>query len=319
MKLPGKLQDQVVFPELSHPVFGDGIESAEGASHLATHGSCRIRIIAQVRGFQDGFPITTGSKEAPQCRFQTFPAVEDPLDLVLPFGPILAPGDRTHDVRSIRVILVAEKDFFLAHSGQRPEENAPEEPACMNALGHSVGRCGRLSIIGASIATFMQVVVPRDALLPFGSHPALSVLALMILAYILTLCSEADAFIAATFAGYFSPGAVVIFMVFGPMMDVKNPLMLLGGFKTRFVVFLSPKMKPFAILASILFGVLGILALAKSLRGEGKARPSLGFALFAVPLALAAARGPTSLSEAAAALRVVNDRRKVNSGLLRCQ
>ena len=95
---------------------------------------------------------------------------------------------------------------------------------------------GRFLIMGATVAALMQVAIPRASLIGIGLHPILSVAVLMLLAYVLSLCSEADAFIAATFAGYFTPGAVVAFMVYGPMMDVKNTLMLLGGFKPRFVL-----------------------------------------------------------------------------------
>lgn len=105
-------------------------------------------------------------------------------------------------------------------------------------LSHTSGELfdvGRYLIMGAAVASLMQVVLPRASLIGIGLHPVVSVVALMALAYVLSLCSEADAFIAATFAGYFSPGAVLAFMVYGPMMDVKNTLMLLDGFKARFV------------------------------------------------------------------------------------
>lgn len=105
-------------------------------------------------------------------------------------------------------------------------------------LSHTSGELfdvGRYLIMGAAVASLMQVVLPRASLIGIGLHPVVSVIALMALAYVLSLCSEADAFIAATFAGYFSPGAVLAFMVYGPMMDVKNTLMLLDGFKARFV------------------------------------------------------------------------------------
>lgn len=105
-------------------------------------------------------------------------------------------------------------------------------------LSHTSGELfdvGRYLIMGAAVASLMQVVLPRASLIGIGMNPLISVLTLMALAYVLSLCSEADAFIAATFAGYFTPGAVLAFMVFGPMMDVKNTLMLLDGFKPRFV------------------------------------------------------------------------------------
>lgn len=95
---------------------------------------------------------------------------------------------------------------------------------------------GRFLILGALVSSLMQTLLPREILNALGQGEVLSVLIMMLLAYVLSLCSEADAFIAATFLGYFTPGAIFAFILFGPMMDIKNTLMLLDGFKTRFVL-----------------------------------------------------------------------------------
>lgn len=138
-------------------------------------------------------------------------------------------------------------DHDHGHDHAHDHADAPEhKPAARRSfasvagevLSHTSGELfdvGRYLIMGAAVASLMQVVLPRASLIGIGLHPVVSVVALMALAYVLSLCSEADAFIAATFAGYFSPGAVLAFMVYGPMMDVKNTLMLLDGFKARFV------------------------------------------------------------------------------------
>jgi uncharacterized protein len=110
--------------------------------------------------------------------------------------------------------------------------------AVLEHTGLELFAVGRFLIMGAAVAAMMQTILPRSSLVGIGASPILSILALMLLAYLLSLCSEADAFIAATFAGYFTPGAVMAFMVYGPMMDVKNTLMLLEGFKPRFVFIL---------------------------------------------------------------------------------
>ncbi len=94
---------------------------------------------------------------------------------------------------------------------------------------------GRYLILGAFISSFVQVFLPRQLLVAAGQQPVISILILMALAYGLSLCSEADAFIAATFVGQFTTGSIMAFMIFGPMIDVKNTLMLLEGFKPGFV------------------------------------------------------------------------------------
>jgi hypothetical protein len=118
-------------------------------------------------------------------------------------------------------------------------ESRPAASGLRNILSHTGEEfyaVGRYMITGAAVASLMQTLLPRGAVVGIGANPVLSVVILMALAYSLSLCSEADAFIAATFAGYFTPGAVVAFLVYGPMMDIKNTLMLLDGFKPKFII-----------------------------------------------------------------------------------
>jgi uncharacterized membrane protein YraQ (UPF0718 family) len=58
---------------------------------------------------------------------------------------------------------------------------------------------------------------------------------MMVMAFLLSLCSSSDAVVARSFSADFSVGASMGFLVFGPMMDIKNVLMLLSGFSGRFV------------------------------------------------------------------------------------
>lgn len=95
---------------------------------------------------------------------------------------------------------------------------------------------GRYLILGVLIASLMQVYVPKKALFQVGTHPVLGISALMIFAFVLSLCSEADAFVAATFRGIFSPVAVLGFMVLGPMIDIKNILMLSRVFEKKALI-----------------------------------------------------------------------------------
>jgi hypothetical protein len=130
--------------------------------------------------------------------------------------------------------------------------------AVMEHTGSELYAVGRFLIMGAAVAAMMQTLFPRSALIGIGAAPVLSILVLMFLAYVLSLCSEADAFIAATFAGYFTPGAVMAFMVYGPMMDIKNTLMLLEGFKPRFVAMLFALTTILCLLAGLALNSAGI-------------------------------------------------------------
>lgn len=75
--------------------------------------------------------------------------------------------------------------------------------------------------IGALLAGIIQVGVPREVLVSLGSNPIWSVLALMTLAFVVSVCSNVDAFFILSFGSTFMPGAIVAFLVFGAMVDIK--------------------------------------------------------------------------------------------------
>jgi uncharacterized membrane protein YraQ (UPF0718 family) len=65
------------------------------------------------------------------------------------------------------------------------------------------------------------------------------VLALMPLASVLSICSEADAFVARAFASSFSPGSVLAFMTIGQIVDLRNGLLLFRTIGARLVVLIA--------------------------------------------------------------------------------
>ncbi|MGO4186451.1 permease [Pseudarthrobacter sp. TAF60_1] len=93
--------------------------------------------------------------------------------------------------------------------------------------------------IGAGLAGLIQVGVPRNILVALGSDPLWSVLALMVLAFIVSLCSTVDAFFILSFGATFLPGSIVAFLVFGPMIDVKMLALLRTTFTARTLLHLT--------------------------------------------------------------------------------
>jgi uncharacterized membrane protein YraQ (UPF0718 family) len=81
-------------------------------------------------------------------------------------------------------------------------------------------------------------------------------LVMMGLAFTMSLCSEADAFIASSFRSSFSMGSISAFLVFGPMIDIKNTLMLLGTFKSKFVIVLIALVSVSTLAGSLIVGRL---------------------------------------------------------------
>ncbi|WP_295011982.1 permease [uncultured Microbacterium sp.] len=88
-------------------------------------------------------------------------------------------------------------------------------------------------IIGSALAGAVQVVIPRDVLLAIGSNPLLSVVAMIALAISVAICSNVDAFFALSFASTFSPGAIVAFLLVGPLVDIKMIALLRTTFTAK--------------------------------------------------------------------------------------
>ncbi|WP_258525414.1 permease [Paenibacillus sp. YN15] len=93
-------------------------------------------------------------------------------------------------------------------------------------------------LFGAFLAASLQVLVPRGVLVDIGSDSLLAYPFMMGLAFVMSLCSTSDAFVAASFSNVFAKGPLLAFMVLGPMLDFKSTLMLLSSFRTRFVLLL---------------------------------------------------------------------------------
>ena len=95
---------------------------------------------------------------------------------------------------------------------------------------------GRYLIFGSLLAAAMQTYLPTGAMLQLGHTKLLAILVMLVLAATLSLCSEADAFIGSSLLSLFGNGPVVGFLVFGPMVDIKNLLMMKRYFKTSFML-----------------------------------------------------------------------------------
>ncbi|WP_270597782.1 permease [Enterococcus asini] len=108
-----------------------------------------------------------------------------------------------------------------------------------HVLHHSLDEffdTGRYLIIGALIASAMQTYLPTAALLTLGSSKLLAILVMLVLAFVMSLCSEADAFIGASLMSLFGTAPVVAFLVLGPMVDIKNLLMMNRYFSGKFIL-----------------------------------------------------------------------------------
>jgi uncharacterized membrane protein YraQ (UPF0718 family) len=88
-------------------------------------------------------------------------------------------------------------------------------------------------IIGSLVAGLIQVVVSRDTLVQLGSDPLWSVVAMMILAFVISICANVDAFFILPFATTFLPGSIAAFLILGPIIDIKMLALLRTTYRTR--------------------------------------------------------------------------------------
>jgi len=112
-------------------------------------------------------------------------------------------------------------------------------------------------VIGAFIAALAQTYIDRSSFLGLTNAPVLSVVLMMVLAILLNLCSEADAFIAASFRGLMPIPAQLAFLLTGPMLDLKLLLMYQSIFRRKAIIVLASVIFATVLTTSVALNVLG--------------------------------------------------------------
>lgn len=114
---------------------------------------------------------------------------------------------------------------------------------------------GRFVIVGAALAALLQTVIPQSLVGGVARTPVIGALALMGVAFVLSLCSEADAFVAVSFV-QFPLGAQLAFLVFGPVVDAKLSFLYGATFRRRFVARLVAVAAPLTLAGALWFEVI---------------------------------------------------------------
>ncbi len=154
-----------------------------------------------------------------------------------------------------------QQESVLKNEVNMPVHSNHHHKGVLTILNHTADDflfMSKFFIIGAFLASIFQTFIARDWLLAVNESSALGILFMMILAYLLSLCSEADAFIAASFGTSFSFPATLAFLILGPMLDLKNTLMMLSVFKFRFTVFFHVTVFTVVFVTLIICSLIGI-------------------------------------------------------------
>ncbi len=164
-----------------------------------------------------------------------FSVEQDAANVLLPMSASSHTHDHSHETKAsfgekIRTALLVTADEFF--------------------------EMGRYLVLGAMLAAGLQTFIPQAALLAIGNGPVLSVLVMLGLAVLLSICSTVDAFVALGFLGTFSFGSVLSFLVFGPMVDIKSIIMYMQVFRRRAVTYLVAIPFMMSLLAGVIFNYL---------------------------------------------------------------
>lgn len=129
-------------------------------------------------------------------------------------------------------------ELLKARAGEsETREVAGSEPRWRRFFGHLTGDVvfmARFLIMGAALAAAIQTFVPRTLVDGVAGLPLVSLVAMMVLAFVMSLCSESDAFVAASFTS-FGPAPQLAFLVFGPMVDLKLAALYTGTYRPGFL------------------------------------------------------------------------------------
>jgi uncharacterized membrane protein YraQ (UPF0718 family) len=115
---------------------------------------------------------------------------------------------------------------------------------------------GRYLLVGAAAAAMVQTFLPASFVSKVAGTPVLDIAVMMGLATVLSLCSESDAFVAASFV-QFGPAAQLAFLVSGPMIDLKLGALYAGTFRRGFLPMLLV-----TVFATTLVGAMWVMVVA---------------------------------------------------------
>lgn len=145
------------------------------------------------------------------------------------------------------------RDMLTDRGGDHPHDH--EHGSFFQTLANDTVFMGRYLVIGALGAATIQTFVPRSILSGLSSSVPLSIVGMMVLAMGLSICAQADAFVAASFTS-FAPAAQLAFVTFGPMVDLKLLSVYSGAFGAQ-----AARRLAIAVALPVLVGALWFHAL----------------------------------------------------------
>jgi len=136
-----------------------------------------------------------------------------------------------------------------------PDDGTPRWAVFTETVRHDVVDAGGFLVLGGLAAAVMNVLVPPAWLDGLAGHIVLAVVVMALLAVVLALCSEADAFVAASLSSLpLLPR--LVFLVVGPAVDVKLVALQAGAFGRAFALRFAPLTFLVAVTSAVVAGLL---------------------------------------------------------------
>jgi uncharacterized membrane protein YraQ (UPF0718 family) len=114
---------------------------------------------------------------------------------------------------------------------------------------------GGVLVLGSAVAAIIQVAAPRDLILSLGQDPVSSIVAMLVLGGVISICSTVDSFFALSFASVFTSGSLLAFLVFGPMVDIKGIGLMLSVFRPKAIIYLFALAALLTLLLTLIFNL----------------------------------------------------------------
>jgi uncharacterized membrane protein YraQ (UPF0718 family) len=142
---------------------------------------------------------------------------------------------------------------WLRLRDRHDHEGASRWQVLLDTVRHDVAHAGGFLVLGGLTAATLNVLVPASLLDSLAGSGLVAVLTLAVLAVVLAICSEADAFVAASLT-QFSLTSRLAFLVVGPVVDVKLIALHAGTFGRGFAARFAPVVFVVAVGAAVLVG-----------------------------------------------------------------
>jgi uncharacterized protein len=146
-----------------------------------------------------------------------------------------------------------DTDALVERAQSRIRDSGTALGTLVATVRHDFLHAGGYLVLGAGVAAALQVLVPRSVVETVASSGVAAVIAMATLAVVLSICSEADAFVAASLT-QFSLTSRLVFMVVGPAVDLKLVALQAGIFGRGFALRFAPLALVVATGAVVLVG-----------------------------------------------------------------